>query len=38
MLVDDAPFNLIPLEEMLKENFGITSVQFTRGFDAVSCF
>ncbi len=38
LLVDDTAFNLIPLDGMLQQTFGITSVQFTSGFEAISCF
>lgn len=38
MLVDDNPFNLIPLEGILNQNLGISSVSFENGFDAISCF
>ena len=38
MLVDDNPFNLIPLEGILNENLGIQTVAFENGFEAISCF
>ena len=37
MLVDDNPFNLIPLESMLA-TLGIDTVSFENGFEAISCF
>jgi len=37
MLIDDAPFNLIPLEGML-ESKSIFSAKFNNGKDAVRCF
>ena len=38
MLVDDNPFNLIPLEGMLSNILGISTVSFENGFEAISCF
>ena len=38
MLVDDNPFNLIPLEGMIEHSLGLKTVKFLNGFDAISCF
>lgn len=37
MLIDDAPFNLIPLEGILLFR-GIQVTKFENGFDAIRCF
>lgn len=38
LLCDDVPFNLVPLEGMLKDTFKIYSTTFDSGKKAVSCF
>ena len=38
LLCDDVPFNLLPLEGMLRDTFEITSTTFDSGKKAVSCF
>lgn len=37
MLIDDAPFNLIPLEGMLQAK-NILTANFNNGSEAISCF
>jgi hypothetical protein len=37
-MVDDVPFNLVPLEGMIEGSLQIKCVQFIHGFEAVSAF
>lgn len=38
LLVDDVPFNTIFLEEMLMSCWGLRSISFENGYDALSCY
>jgi CheY-like chemotaxis protein len=38
LLVDDNPFNLVPLEHMLRDTFKIESVSFESAKEALDCY